>query len=232
MHKGLLIAVAATQLTARACNSSMPEPQIPFAPKRYVCYRTAETMTIDGGMDEAAWETAPWTDTFVDIRGDLEPQPYLDTRAKILWDDTYFYFLFQLEDPHTRATFTEHDSYIFHEDSDIEIFIDPDGNTHLYFEIEENAFGIYWDLSLDKPYRDDGGWTGEFAFRWNSFHATRHQPSAPTPGNQWRVNFSRVRWELEMDSEANTYTRVGTFGDEENWGWSPQGLISMHYPEM
>ena len=94
MHKALLISAAAIQSTVSACSGGMPEPQIPFAPQRYVCYRAADTMTIDGRMDEAAWEAAPWTDTFVDIQGHLEPLPYLDTRAKMLWDDTYFYFLF------------------------------------------------------------------------------------------------------------------------------------------
>ena len=262
MYRALLIPLAAVQLALNVhCSGALPEPRIPFAPRRYVCYRTAEAMAIDGRMNEAAWEAAPWTDRFVDIQGDLKPQPYLDTRVKMLWDDTYFYFFAELQDPHVRATFTERDSYIFWEDSDIEIFIDPDGDTHFYFEVEENAFGTYWDLSLDKPYRDGGpardgytfhglltrtsvdgtindpsdidkGWAAEVAIPWTSFSAPEHEPRAPAPGDQWRVNFSRVHWQLEIDAESTTYTRIGTSGDEENWVWSPQGLISMHYPEM
>lgn len=34
-----------------------------------------------------------------------------------------------------------------------QIFIDPDANNHLYFEIEINALGTVWDLLLVRPYR-------------------------------------------------------------------------------
>ena len=262
MARMLLYSLTAAQLAfCTHCSGGPPRPQIPFAPRRYVCYRTAETMAIDGRTDEAAWAAAPWSQRFVDIQGDLEPEPHLETRVKMLWDETYFYFFAELKDPHVRATFTERDSYIFWEDSDIEIFIDPDGDTHSYFEVEENAFGTYWDLSLSRPYRDGGsawdgytfdglltqtsvdgtindpsdvdvGWAAEFAIPWASFSAPGHDPAAPAPGDQWRVNFSRVHWRLDIDAESNTYARVGGFGDEENWVWSPQGLVNMHYPEM
>lgn len=50
-------------------------PQIPFAPKHYVCYHTPTALTIDGHLDETVWQNATWTDTFVDIEGDLKPRP-------------------------------------------------------------------------------------------------------------------------------------------------------------
>ncbi len=53
------------------------------------------------------------------------------------------------------------DAVIFH-DNDFEVFIDPDGDTHAYYELEVNALGTPWDLMLIKPYRDGGraidGW--------------------------------------------------------------------------
>jgi hypothetical protein len=45
----------------------------------------------------------------------------------------------------------------------------------------------------------------------------------------WRVNFSRVQWQLEVVDGA--YAKVPDT-PENNWVWSPQGLIAMHYPEM
>ena len=42
------------------------------------------------------------------------------------------------------------------------MFIDPDGDNHLYYEFEINALNTVWDLLLPKPYRDGGpalnGW--------------------------------------------------------------------------
>ncbi len=110
---------------------------------------------IDGKLDDAAWKTAAWTDYFVDIQGELRPRPRFRTRAKMLWDDHYFYFAAELEEPHVSAALTQHDSVIFH-DNDFEIFLDPNGNGRGYFEFEINALNTSWDLFLDKPYRLHG----------------------------------------------------------------------------
>jgi len=73
----------------------------------------------------------------------------------MLWDDTYFYVAAQLEEPDVWATLTQRDTVIFY-DNDFEVFIDPDGDTHNYYELEVNAFGTLWDLMLLTPYRDGG----------------------------------------------------------------------------
>ena len=73
----------------------------------------------------------------------------------MLWDETYFYIAAELEEPNVWGTLTEHDSVIFH-DNDFEVFIDPDGDNHEYYELEINALNTEWDLFLKKPYRDGG----------------------------------------------------------------------------
>ena len=92
---------------------------------------------------------------FVDIEGSLKPKPRHRTRMKMLWDDEYFYVGAEMEDPHVWATLTEKNSFVFN-DPDFEVFIDPDGDSHLYTEIELNAFNTVWDLLLVRPYRDGG----------------------------------------------------------------------------
>ena len=49
------------------------------------------------------------------------------------------------------------------------------------------------------------------------------------------MNFSRVQWKSEVRDgryvkQVNPDT--GEPLDEDNWVWSPQGRIAMHYPEM
>ena len=73
----------------------------------------------------------------------------------MLWDDEYFYVAAEMEEPDLWGTLTARDSVIFH-DNDFEVFIDPDGDTHAYYELEVNALGTPWDLMLVKPYRDGG----------------------------------------------------------------------------
>ena len=132
-----------------------------IVPRGYVCYRAETAPQIDGRLDDAAWQAAPWTDRFVDIEGDRQPQPRFRTQVKMLWDDEHFYIAAQMEEPHVWGTLTKHDSVIFH-DNDFEVFIDPDGDNHEYYELEINALNTTWDLFLPKPYKDggraDNGW--------------------------------------------------------------------------
>jgi hypothetical protein len=233
-----------------------PPPLAPAAPLGYVCSRAASPIAVDGRLDEAAWRDAPWTADFVDIEGAARPRPRLWTRAKMLWDDEYFYVGAELEEPQLWATLTKHDSVIF-QDHDFEVFIDPNGDSHEYYEFEINALGTGWDLLLPRPYKDGGkavhnweidgfqsavhlegtlndpndtdrGWSVELAFPWTALREVARRPSPPADGDQWRVNFSRVEWELT--SAGGRYTKV-TGTRESNWVWSPQGVIDMHRPE-
>jgi hypothetical protein len=226
-------------------------------PKGYVCYRAAGPINIDGKLDEEAWQNAPWTDDFVDIEGDLKPKPRFRTRAKMLWDDQFFYVAAEMEEPHVWGTLTQHDAVIF-QDNDFEVFIDPNGDNHEYYEFEINALNTGWDLFLAKPYRDGGpalhnweipglktgvhvqgtlndprdvdkGWTVEMAFPWKVLVEAAHRPAPPKEGDQWRVNFSRVEWKHEVVD--GKYRKIAN-QKEANWVWSPQGVIDMHRPEL
>ena len=225
-------------------------------PQQYVCRKTNTPVVIDGRLDDAAWNRAAWTSDFVDIEGDRKPRPRFRTRAKMLWDDTYFYVAAEIEEPHVWATLTKHDSVIFH-DNDFEVFIDPNGDTLEYYEFEINALNTGWDLFLPKPYRfggkarneweipglrtavhvdgtlndpsdQDRGWSVELAFPWKALAEFAHKPAPPRPGDEWRVNFSRVEWRHEVS--AGKYRKVPDT-KEDNWVWSPQGVVNMHIPE-
>jgi len=225
-------------------------------PRGYVAYRASEPITIDGKLDEKAWQAVTWTEPFVDIEGYLKPLPKFQTRVKMLWDDQYFYIGANLEEPHVWGTLTKHDAVIF-QDNDFEIFIDPDGDNHEYYELEINALNTGWDLFLKKPYRDGGPainkweipgletavhvegtlndsrdkdqyWSVEFAIPWKALAEYAHRPAPPRDGDQWRINFSRVEWQHKL--EGDKYRRVPNT-KEDNWVWSPQGVIDMHRPE-
>ncbi len=225
-------------------------------PRNYICPRAAAPIRIDGQLNDAGWATAEWTKPFADIEGPAKPQPRFRTRAKMLWDDAYFYVGAELEEPHVWGTLTNRDSVIFR-DNDFEVFIDPDGDTHEYYEFEMNALNTVWDLFLRKPYKDggpainewniaglktavhvsgtlnssadrDAGWSIEIAFPWAALAEYAHRPAPPHPGDQWRVNFSRVEWDINIVN--GQYQKVPN-RPEHNWVWSPQGIVDMHRPE-
>lgn len=241
-----------------------PVPGIEFNPKHYVCYKTDKTLKIDGKIDEPIWAKTEWTDYFSDIEGTLKPMPRFKTRVKMLWDDKYLYIAGEIEEPHLQANIKQRDAVIFY-DNDFEVFIDPDGDTFKYYELEINALATAWDLLLVKPYRDEGsgaynswdikglkaavnlqgtlnnpkdidkGWTCEIAIPWTVLRESYSNESIPKPGEQWRINFSRVEWKFKTVN--NKYVKeidpkTNKAYPEDNWVWSPQGIVNMHYPEM
>ena len=161
-----------------------------------------------------------------------------------------------MEEPHVWGKLTERDAVIY-KDNDFEIFLDPDGDTHNYYELEVNALGTEWDLILLKPYHDedkvvidswdipglitkvhvdgtlndpsdkDRAWSVEIAIPWKAFISNYRSNTPPEDGEQWKVNFSRVHWETDIID--GDYVKKDA--REFNWVWSPQGLIYMHMPE-
>ena len=214
-------------------------------PLMYPCHFTSSAPKIDGKLDDPEWKQAPWTSDFVDIEGEERPKPRFRTRTKMLWDHRYLYIGAQLEEPDVKAKLTEHDSVIFH-DNDFEVFLKPLPSSPSYYEFEMNALNTGWDLFLPKPYKMGGsadnswdidglktavsiqgtlnnssdrdrGWTLEIAYPLNAFRS-RQQIAPPDVGTVWRINFSRVEWKAGQ-------------AKEDNWVWSPQGIVDMHVPE-
>lgn len=69
-----------------------------------------------------------------------QPAPRLGTRVKMLWDESALYIAAWLEEPAPWANLTLHDSIIYH-DNDFEVFIDPDGDNHMYYEVRSHVAG-------------------------------------------------------------------------------------------
>lgn len=226
-------------------------------PKGYVAHKAAKPLQIDGLLNEAAWKSAPWTDDFQDIEENLRPRPRFRTRAKMLWDNAYLYIGAELEEPHIWANLSQRDTVIYY-DNDFEVFIDPNGDSHEYYEFEMNARNTVWDLFLPKPYKDQGsavdawnidglktathvrgtinmsndvdtGWCVEIAMPWTVLKQYAHRDAPPREGDQWRINFSRVEWLTEIVNGA--YEKIKG-RPEDNWVWSPQWVINMHRPEL
>lgn len=228
-------------------------------PKSYVAYKTADKIVIDGDGSDVSWSKVDWSEPFIDIEGIEKPK--YSTKVKMLWDETNFYILAKMEEPHVWANLKQRDTIIFY-NNDFEVFIDPDGDTFNYYELEINALNTAWDLFLTKPYREndnvvlndwnitglksavkvngtlnnpndtDEGWVLEMAIPWAAYKTSYFDKNVPID-KFWRVNFSRVNWQHTVTN--GNYERKkgddGKFLPEYNWVWSPQGVINMHEPE-
>ena len=233
---------------AAFCFSAVASAQDP-SPLSYPCKHTATPPRIDGDLSDEAWEAAPWTADFVDIRGGASPVPRCRTRVKMLWDEHALYVCAKISEPHVWATLTEKNSVIY-QDNDFEIFLDPDGDGLNYYEFEMNALGTIWELTLDKPYSrggqptlgtnlpglrsavkvqgtlndpadEDQGWTVEISIPWADLTRYLGPMSAPPhPHDVWRIDFSRVEWpQVVTDGK---YVRQPPHGTTIPWTRHPE----------
>jgi hypothetical protein len=95
--------------------------------------------------------------------------------------------------------------------------------------------GIAIDGTLNNPTDKDTGWTVELAIPWKDLAEASADGEKPSVGDQWRINFSRVQWKHRIvDGKYSKALNPQTEEPlaEDNWVWSPQGVINMHYPEM
>jgi hypothetical protein len=245
-------------LTREESAESVFSPTIEDPPRGYVCYRASSSPTIDGSLDDAAWADAPWSEPFRDIEGDKQPEPPLRTRMKMLWDDKGLYIAAELEEPHIWATLREHDAVIFHDnDFEVFLDPDADSHMYGEFEMNAfnttwdlllgkpyrdggpaiNGWEIVGlqsavriDGTINDPSDRDRGWTLEIAWPWKGLGelSTIKDSVPPKDGTQWRINFSRVEWDMKISD--GKYEKIPK-RPEHNWVWSPQGAIDMHRPE-
>ena len=229
-------------------------------PLQYTVLKTSEKIVVDGKDDEKDWPKAPWTQAFTDIVTGAEINSTRAAKCKMLWDDDFLYVYAKFSEQDLWASITRHDASVF-QDNAFEIFISPGGGPYNYFEFQINAYGTVWDLFLQKPYRNGGagltswdikglqkavyldgtlndptdkdkGWNIELAIPFSSVRMNGDHP--PASGTIWRMNFSRVQWQL--DTSNGKYfrqkdTATGKILHEHYSVWSPQGIVNLHYPE-
>ena len=216
-------------------------PLLAVAQPVYDCHRTSGKIRIDGRVREKEWAGAvPCTD-FRDIRGGAYPAPKYLTTMRLLWDDDNLYVSAVLEEPDVKAGVVRRDDIVYH-DNDFEVFLNPYGDKILYYELEVNALGTVMDLLMNQPYSEGGtymmtwdfpgleiavkvqgtlnkssdtdrGWSVEMKI---PFAALSRGGEDPRKHKVWRANFSRVEWLTKP---------------EENWVWSPTGIVDIHHPD-
>ena len=204
------LTLAILALLAAPASAAEPTP-LP----EYRAPRTNTPPQIDGRLDDPAWIAAPLAGDFVFtwFQAGVREQ----TRARLLWDDTYLYLAFECDDQHITARHTERDGRI-PEDDCVELMLMPDPTQpDVYFNLEFNVIGGLldnfrphgpnrpraprWDAegvrlagtyegTLNNDTDVDRIWRVEVAIPWRNFAA--HSPATPPrPGTVLRMNLNR-----------------------------------------
>ena len=229
-------------------------------PKHYIVNKINDQINIDGKDDELAWSNAIYTDDFIDIEGDKIPRQ--KTNVKMLWDDKFLYVFAKLYENHIWGDITKRDEVIYYNNDfevfinpnddvfsygEIEInalgtewdlFLNRPyrlkGKADSSWDINGLKSAVYINGTLNDPNDLDDYWTVEIAIPLKEIEKlnTSRKDEKVISGDVWRINFSRVNWDFEINN--GIYSRKkenGKYLPEYNWVWSPQGVINMHVPE-
>ncbi len=212
-----------------------------FGQRTYDISRVESPLTIDGKLDEPAWQQAqsagdfdfPWFTS-----GTKE-----QTIAKLLWDDENLYVSWHAIDRHISASITERHGPVSKDDC-VEIFISPNPQkVRNYYTFEINAIGTMLNRARTDWWTGPPTWEPEGVRYRTSFHGltkkdespqdsywiveaaiplknfardARHTP--PHPGDEWRINLQRLGG--ITNAQAST------------WSPLPEGVKSFHTPEV
>lgn len=108
------------------------------------------------------------------------------------------------------------------------------------WDIKGFQSAVHINGRLNDPEANNLGWSVEMVIPWFSLREcgvdeVAPRQLAPEPGETWRLNFSRVEYDVHAENGRyikNTNAATGEPLPEHNWVWSPTGIIDIHLPEM
>jgi len=178
---------------------AMVRGQVP----RYEVKRATGPVTVDGRVDDAAWQSAtaveflfPW---------EFQKGAKQKTVARILRDERYLYVSYVCEDSDITTQFEKRDDPTYRDDA-VELFINPKPSQSNYFGLEMNARGVLYDYFYEFPefllkrmdftdvqvktQRTNKGWSLELAISWADFEGLG-TGKPPARGEIWTANMNR-----------------------------------------
>ncbi|MFO0611054.1 MAG: carbohydrate-binding family 9-like protein [Polyangiaceae bacterium] len=165
------------------------------------------TIKIDGVLDEAAWERAVRTGSFVDVgSGKQRRDARLRGEARLFYTDKGLYIGFDVRDGNVRGGWDPSaiDPHLWERDT-VEIMTKPtdDGTNKDYYEIQINPQNLVFDSHFDDYNQPNGGPAGPFG----------HQDYRATLRSQVSVHGT-----IDNDSDKDEGYTVEVFIDFASFG--------------
>ena len=186
--------------------------------------KTAKPPTIDGKLDDAAWQAAP----AVQLNSSMDGSPAnRKTTARVLWDDKFLYVAFDCDDPDVWGTLKNKDDAIYNEEA-VEVFLDANGDGKTYNELQVSPHNVQFDAAFvarrsdletakkwesgmvtavnvrgtlddDQP---DQGWSAEMKIPLANLMEV--PPLPPKKGDVWRFNLYRLEHHVHREQIEGT----------------------------
>ena len=164
--------------------------------------RATGKITIDGDLNDSAWENAAVAENFTEFNPGDQVEPPVKSRALVTYDDTYLYVALIAEDDPTAVRVSLRDRDRIFTDDYFGIMLDTYGEQAWAYELFVNPYGIQGDLRMATSGNEeiafdivwesvgkvtDTGYQVEIAIPFASLRFPNR------PEQTWRINFWRDR---------------------------------------
>jgi len=179
-----------------------------------------------------------WDDKYLYIAAELE-EPHVwatltERESVIFYDDDFEVFVDPDGDTHH---YIEYEMNALNTQWDLLLRDDVRQNVAIdNWNLNGMKSAVHVDGTLNNPADTDKGWTIEIAFPLDALTELSATGKNPVQGEHYRMGFSRVDWTVDIvDGKYKKRTHLVDGKEkplpENNWIWSPQGVIAMHQPE-
>ena len=190
-------------------------PEESFVRTAHAARRTGGPITVDGVMDEPAWQAAPLEDQFTQVNPDEGRPASVHTAFRVMWDDEYLYFGAICDDDHPpTATLSRRDRYIEGDSVQFDLDTTLDRRTAYHFQVY--AAG----QQLDAIHFNDTDMTTDWDAPWDS--AVKRTAAG------WSVEMRIPLRSLRIPDGAklmgfNVYRILSRRHEEDQWRFRPNG---------
>ena len=170
-------------------------------------------ITIDGTMDEAAWDAVEWTSDYVEFEPDVGTAPTEQTKMKIVYDDKNLYVAFKCyqADPSTiEKRMGRRDDF---PGDWVEINIDSYNDDRTGFSFTASVSGVKGDEFISN--------NGNFDDSWNPIWYLSTAVDADGWTAEIRIPLSQLRFGNNEEQVWGIQSTRRYFNNEERSVWQP-----------
>lgn len=183
-----------------------------------------------------------WDDTYLYIAAELQ-EPHVwatltDRESIVFYDNDFEVFIDPDGDTHH---YLEYEMNAFNTQWDLMLLKPYRDDVKQNVAIDNWNFNgiksaVQVDGTINNPNDTDTCWTVEIAIPLDALTELSASGKLPVQGEQYRIDFSRVEWVTDIvDGKYKKRTHLVNGKEkplpENNWVWSPQGVVAMHQPE-
>ena len=220
MRSHFVVIALALACSAGSARAQAP-PQAPSSEERTTAATHATSpITVDGRLDEAAWQVAPVATAFIQNEPQEGQPATFDTQVRVVYDEEAIYFGVVAADPEPSRIIVKDlkKDYAVDGSDAFVILLDTFHDGRNGYQFATNPAGAKWDAQLANEGRDfnanwDGiwavetridetGWVAEIVIPFRTLKFADRDPQT------WGINFRRKVRRLNEDSFWSPLPRI------------------------